>query len=153
MPLTVNMENLTNEERAILMYLLKKANEEPSWPQPDDLVWAVGADGTPVKVRFKQIGESTRNHLLGTGKLYRTKEDAQFAIEREKVLYELEQLSDGADASSFRYVICTSGKIVGHSEDYLPIATPVFSTRERACEALEKIGNDRISKYLATKKK
>ncbi|GAB7231424.1 hypothetical protein [Facklamia hominis] len=89
---------------------------------------------------------------LSIGNAFKTREEAEFAVEKLKVLHELEELGRpyrlGAEnyfITLYRGVELTIGADYSYQSCYFGV---YFDTSEEAQEAIDKIGEDRIKKYL-----
>ena len=93
------------------------------------------------------------------GNCFKTKEEAEFAVEKIRVYQELKQFADENNGpinwkkSDFHKVcICynhTAGRIEFSCHQYTDVlGTFYFSSKELAQQAIKKIGEDRIKKYL-----
>lgn len=103
-------------------------------------------------------GDYWINHQLDEGRLsigntFKTREEAEFVLEKLKVIHELEMLGRPFKPGEKNYYIAfdtDDDEIIFYREyrrksayfDYY------FDTEEKAREAIDKIGEDRIKKYL-----
>lgn len=105
---------------------------------------------------FPWYNDKTDKHMLSIGNMFRTREDAEFMLERLKVLAELRRLTNGFvpdwwNGDQEKYVLQY------YSEDdeidikhyfVLNHGAPVyFQSEEDAKAAVEAIGVDRLKKY------
>ena len=115
-----------------------------------DEYWVVKSDG--------QVGDHIwTDHLyddiaLENNAIFRTREEAEFEAERLKVLRGLEKLGRPFKPHEDNYVIAFSHnaglKVVGYVTTVTSYGNYYFDSEEEAREAIEKIGEDRIKKYL-----
>lgn len=154
MEIKINMENLSSAERNHLMRMIEKANPSSSiprvWPMPDDIVWAVNGSGVVFSNTARQMNPKRLEYLKKTNRLFKTKEDAERAVERAKVLGEMEKLADkgGGEKRHIIGVACDGSVMILEMENFTAAGIPNFSTAEAASTAIEKIGAERIAKYL-----
>lgn len=98
-------------------------------------------------------GSEDDKSRLCIGNAFHTKKEAEFALEKLKVIHELKQFAEPKntvwDFNKYHYAICsdcTSTVISNYSiiNKYLDIT---FATEEMARKAVEAVGEDRIKKY------
>ena len=96
--INVNLDNLTQSEREQLMKLVEKGNKNKS------KVWkpAMGEEYYVISTssgfeNFTWNGDQTDLFCYYMGNCYPTEEDAKFAIEKQKVLVELQRYADEHD--------------------------------------------------------
>lgn len=158
----VNLDNLTEEERKQLMALVEKGNKAQSkvWkPKKGEVYWTIGGCG----VLYQLIWADDRNDedSYAFGNCFRTKEKAEFALERLKIRAELQRYADEHNEGEIdwgnykpKYYIYydydNGSKGVGI--DYvttwrLPFQV-YFTSSIIAQNAIKAVGEDRIKKYL-----
>ena len=162
--ITVNMENLTTEEREQLLTLVMKSNKPQQsklWkPKKDEVYWYIDGDGC---FRASRGGCSEyEEYRLDIGNCFRTKEEALFEVERLKVIRELKELADGYKWScpNDNYCICieyyntakryknsTANKIVIANYHWTFDNNIYFPSGEAAQKAIDTIGEERLKKY------
>lgn len=84
--ITVNMENLSEEEREQLMKLIEKSNgsKRNVWkPEGNEKYFFVSGCG--VINSCKWINDTTDNGYYEIGNCFKTKEEAEFALEKEEL--------------------------------------------------------------------
>lgn len=156
----LNLENLTEEERAQLMFLVKKANKEEKksnlWkPSHGEDYYYIEWDGDVARDEWD--GGSYDEDAYAIGNCFETKKEAEFEVERRKVIVELKRFAEenGVSAESIRYYI--SGAFYDYGDSFiigtsttqssLGCSIPVFSSSKVAEDAIKKIGEDRLKKY------
>ena len=91
--ITVNMENLSQEERTLLS-LIEKANKPKSkvWkPKKDETYYYLYSYGNIEEDTWDNANEDRNRYALGN--CFKTKEEAEFALERQKVIMELKRFA------------------------------------------------------------
>lgn len=159
------INNLTAEELKQLDTLIDKANQEPFVRKPDLGECYYYVSDHPFHlgglVCNQWQGDRIDDYRYSLGNCYKTRDEVEFARERQKVIAELERLShrDGFDyktASSGVYLSCVKyTNLLGHiicKIDYCRywdtrFATIGFFDEGAACKAVEEIGEERILKY------
>lgn len=156
--ITVNMENLSQDERELLLKLIEKANKKESkvWkPKNRDVYWFIKNNGIGS---YNYFNDNTDNFLYSIGNYFKTKEEAEFALERQKVITELKRFAlknnecelDWNDCTQCKYEVYydTNDKMVNVSPLYtFKQNTVYFSSEEIAKKAIATIGEYRLKKY------
>lgn len=152
----VNMENLSEEERKQLLDLVEKANTPKSmlWkPEKDEAYFYIISTGEVARDVSENSASDETSFSIGN--YFRTAEEAEFAVERLKVLHELRQYANGFHPVKDReggfvlayYYRSQEIEIVdGDGVEYL-FADIYFETREIAQAAIKGIGEERLKKY------
>ena len=145
--------NLQEELKALkkrIAELEELAKEEKEFPQEDDVFCFINTFGKPVESTW---GESiTNRQLIEIGNMFRTKEQAEFAVEKLKVEAELRKFSRpfeyGENCTEF-YYDHEFGRIT-----FLTLTASqtqgaiYFESEEKAQQAIEAVGAERIKKYI-----
>lgn len=91
---------------------------------------------------------------LSIGNAFHTKKEAEFALEKLKVIHELKQFAepkntvwDFNECHYFFYYDYTSDEIVYGCSAIMKLPGITFATEEMARKAVETVGKDRIKKY------
>lgn len=128
-------------------------NNQFCWiPEFEEEYYWITNYGEPLRDRWTSC--SYNKERLAIGNVFRTKEEANFAIERLKVIQELRQYAESRDAvwdgnKKHHYIAyCLDIKdiyiyynsLCNHNDIY-------FSSEEMAEKAVEAVGKDRIKKY------
>lgn len=156
MEITVNLENLSTDERGLLLKLVEKANTQPSkiWkPSSCETYYTLSSDG-----EFDQWDwddDTTDRDRLAIGNCFKTKEGAVFVRERLKVIHELKVAANGFNPLKER----ADGFILGYDLTFKKVK-PVdthgsgyvfdeiqFQTESQAENAIKQIGEGRLKKY------
>ena len=88
---------------------------------------------------------------LSIGNAFKTREETEFAIEKLKVIHELEMLGRPFELGKHNYFICLEdGKIKGAIAFHCQMCyfDCHFDSEEEVQQAVEKIAEDRIKRYL-----
>lgn len=157
--ITINMENLSEEERDTLLSLVEKANKPVNkvWkPEYDSDYYFIRNNGQICHTNFIKSDTDKERFILGN--CFKTEEEAEFALERQKVITELKRFAiehnDGEIDwnSKIQNIYCLyyrehRGDI---EADYFcsRLWDGVFFTSKKTAEqAIEAIGEERIKKY------
>ena len=115
-----------------------------------DEYWVVDGSGEPINQGWD--GYPYDKIALENNAIFKTREEAEFEAERQKVLRGLEKLGRPFKPHEDNYVIAFSHnaglKVVGYVTTVTSYGNYYFDSEEEAREAIEKIGEDRIKKYL-----
>lgn len=159
MNLNVNFDNLTEEERNQLLALVEKSTKEPKvWkPKHNETYYYITSDGTISCTGFGNYNDDVDNNAYSIGNCYRTREDAQFAVEKLKVIAELKRFAqehndkiNWDNNSKWKYYIVYNYKINNINCDAVVTVKGnniYFKSEEIAKQAIETIGADRLKKY------
>ena len=146
--------NLQEELRVLkerISELEELVKEEQEFPQDGDKYWLI--EETLGVSRYAWAGDDFDNKLLSVGNVFRTKQQAEFAIEKLKVEAELRKFSrkfkHGGDNYTFNFNH-DEGKIVHvyASESYEELGSLYFESRDKAQQAIDEVGEERIKKYI-----
>ena len=162
MSLNVNMENLTEAERNQLLALVKKSTgENKVWkPEYDEKYYYIDVDGECYLVSWND--SDINNNLYTIGNCFKTKEEAEFAVEKQKVTTELKRFAqkhndkinwhDNSDCNNdnWKYSLAYDyryKKLTVCSTIKMKLADIYFTSKEIAQQAIKAIGADRLKKY------
>lgn len=155
----INLENLTEQKREQILSLVKEANNptlKSLWkPECDGYYFTIANQGDNGLV---WLDDDIDNYNYSIGNVFQTKEEAEFVIERLKVIAELRRYADEHNKpidwkdGHCKYCVCYN-----HIEKRVSVAsvlskyqfdTIFFSSKEKAEDAIKEVGEDRIKKYL-----
>lgn len=152
-----NVELTPEQEKQIKDYLGIKDNTR--WkPKADETYWYIMGDGDISGTPWSNYCEIDADHFA-MNNCFKTREKAEFALEKTKVYLELKNFADEhndpidwRDGRSEKYVIsyCNIDKRVcidGWSTTQF-MGCVYFSSIELAKQAIETVGEDRIKKHL-----
>lgn len=146
--------NLQDELKALkqrIAELENQAKEEQEFPQDDDNYWYIDETGEVLIESWD--GLSSEIDMLEIGNIYKTEDEAEFEVEKLKVLVELRKFSvpfkHSGDNYTFNYNH-KNGKIVNlyASEGYQDFGALYFESNEELNKAIKSVGEDRIKKYI-----
>lgn len=157
--ITVNMENLSKEEREQLMKLIHKSNGFNSkvWkPKCGEEYFRIAGYGEINN--FSWINDVTDDTCYGIGNCFKTREDAEFALEKTKVVAELRRFSeenneyeiDWKDKDQEKWCMCYSyyyGNIYFIDAGSYKRNDIYFTSKEIGEQAIKHIGEERLKKY------
>ena len=144
------IETLETEFNEKIKALKAEVQQEKEFPQEDDMFWFINTFGRSV---WSTWGESiTNRQLIEIGNMFRTKEQAEFAVEKLKVEAELRKFSRPFKEDEYNYFIQihpSHNNIVTDSDDYYQTqGTIYFESTTIANEAIDTVGEERIKKYI-----
>lgn len=156
--ITVNMENLSEEEREQLMKIIKKSNgcKRKVWkPECNKKYWVING--------FRVVDSSWNNDNVDygcyeIGNCFKTEKEAKFALEKLKVEAELRRFAeenneceidwtDKKHEKWFMYYNCDMKKIDIIYNTVLKTHCIYFSSKKIAKQAIDYIGEERLKKY------
>ena len=157
--ITINLEGLSKEEREQLLELVEKAKRPKKiWkPEYGEWYWFIGTDGQISNCEW--VNDRIDQGRYSMGDCFRTKEEAESAREKQKIKIELQRFADEHndpeklewDGENHHYrigydiddkdLVITRSLNVRQDDIY-------FSSKEIAEDAANKVGAERIIKYL-----
>ncbi len=157
--LQINMNNLTDEERATLLSLVKKANKSESkvWkPEENETYYYLYSYGKIEEDTWDNADEDRIRYAIGN--CFKTKEEAEFALERQKVITELKRFAlehndKEIDWNNIEQRKCflsyQHDKNIIFIDFYysVQIYNIYFTSEEIAQAAIKEIGEERLRKY------
>lgn len=154
----VNLENLKDNEREQLLALIEKANKKPKRfkPEKDGAYWFVNSCGD---VKYRPYNGYMVLERYDLNNCFETKEEAEFEAEKREVIAELEIFAienndevDWNDNHQYKHsIICNIVMNILEIDycQYTRSQGTIYFSSEKLCEqAIEKVGADRIKKYL-----
>lgn len=161
--ITINLEELSKEEREQLLGLVEKAKRPKKiWkPECGERYWFIGSDG-----QINNCGWANDHIDWGSysmGNCFRTKEEATFAREKQKIKVELQRFADEHndpnkedwDEVGIHYDIVLEYKNrykkalnTQPAFTFKGMDCVYFTSKEIADAAIETIGKERILKYM-----
>lgn len=126
-----------------------EAAQNDEWPKVGDAYYSISDTGQIE--RYLWDGCENDIDTASIGNMFRTEEDAEFAVERLKVLAEMRKFAfepDWDDESQVKYFMrLRGGNIELNVIATLNFGIPVFESEERARACIEAIGEERLKKY------
>lgn len=120
------------------------------FPQDGDDYWFIDSTGEVINEKWE--GLSFEIERLEFGNIFKTKEQAEFAVEKLKVEAELRKYSTPfkEDENNCFIQINSSHNniVIDTDEGYQTQGTIYYETRKEALLAIDTVGEDRIKKYI-----
>ena len=146
--------NLQEELKALkerIAELEEQAKEEQEFPQDGDIYWYISLYGAICCESWD--GDNIETYMLGVGNVYKTEQEAEFAVEKMKVEAELRKYSrpfkEGENENWFILWGTYKKEVqIDWSRKLVRQGTIYFESREKANEAVESVGEERIKKYI-----
>ena len=145
--------NLQEELKALkerIAELEEQVKEEQGFPEYGDDYWFLLSGGTIVDNFY--TNSHFDNKRLEIGNFFKTKEQAEFALEKLKVEAELRKFSRPFECGAFNCCICLDTDedcfYVDSSRYFQSQGTIHFESKVKAQQAIESVGEDRIKKYI-----
>ena len=152
--ITVNMENLSEEEREQLMKMKSNGSKRNIWkPEYDE--WYFYVSGYGIVGSNVWINDYIDNGYYEIGNCFKTEEEAKFALEKLKVETELRRFAeenneyeiDWENDAQEKWFIYYCDKICLY-QTYITMRNDVyFSSKKIAKRAVDYIGEERLKKY------
>ena len=146
--------NLQEELKALkerIAELEELEKEEQKFPQEGDSFYSISETGN-IEGGMIWGGYPVDMNRMAMGNIFKTKEQAEFAVEKLKVEAELRKFSRPFKEDEYNYFIQihqSHNNIVTESDDfYQTQGTIYFESTTIANEAIDTVGEDRIKKYI-----
>lgn len=158
--ITINMENLSQEERTTLLSLIEKANKANSkvWkPEENETYYYLYSYGKIEEDTWDNADEDRIRYAIGN--CFKTRGEAEFATEKLKVIAELKRFSlehnegeidwsNRCQNKHFLYFNHDKNRTCISACTYSQYAQCIYYTSiEIARAAIQEIGEERIKKY------
>lgn len=151
----LNMKNLTKEEREQFLSLVEKANkkEDKVWkPEGGDEYFLIDDKGELRHTIWGGFGSNSDQDRYFFGNCFKTKEEAEFALERQKLIAELERFAKEYNENKGAIYLLGYDNYLGQFNfvanlDNLGNALPRFTSPEVIQAAIKQVGADRLKKY------
>ena len=142
--------NRIEEMEKELAELKSKVKEGPKFPEYGDTYWCIDEEGIIYVNTFEGI-QADRN-ILEIGNVFKTAEEAEFAVEKLKVEAELRELSDSWDLEKTQYTFSFNWEVTEFEVEYPDYnqypGSYYFDSVDSLQQALETVGEARIKKYF-----
>ena len=138
----------TQEEIKQLKKRIAELELAQGFPQQDNTYWYVSMRGNIFTSQWE--GFPSEVAMLKFGNIFRTEDQAKFALEKLKVEAELRKYSGPAsEGSAYIYRLADTNQIgLGVKFYSQSQGTIYFESAEKAQQAIEAVGEERIKKYL-----
>ena len=124
--------------------------DEQEFPQYGDEYWCIGDWLLPTRSVYED--DYTDRGRKYSGNIYKTKEQAEFAVEKLKVEAELRKFSRPFKEDEDNYFIQINSSynniVIDTEEGYQTQGTTYYETRNETLLAIDTVGEDRIKKYI-----
>ena len=142
--------NRIEELEKELAELKCKVKEGPKFPEYGDGYWYIDDYGYILNEKWD--GLDFEEFRLEIGNMFKTKEQAEFAVEKLKVEAELQKFGRPFKEDEYNYFIEINSYykyLAVHSNDsYRTQGTIYFESTAIANEATDTVGEERIKKYI-----
>ena len=159
MEITVNMNNLNEDERGKLVALVEKANKPvlKVWkPEKEEIYYYIKSNGGVTYTNWVDWTVDETRYALGD--CFHTREEAEFAVEKLKVAAELKRFAEEHNEGKIDWKHNNANKYYAYyshnsAKIYIEFAYSnhlpgiYFASREIVEQAIEAIGADRLKKY------
>lgn len=128
--------------------------EEQAWPKVGDKYYTIAIDGNKTIYCFPWDNDAVDSGRMSIGNCFRTKEEAEFALERLKVLAEMKKFAEPfytnwyGNAGHYYIFYSVREKCLSVDNNLLMRSSKLYFTSEkRARECIAAVGEDRIKKF------
>ena len=159
--ISVDMNNLTGEEREQLLTLVTKANKGKSKvyvPKDGEKYWSIVGSSGGRLANYTWSSDYFGYGLLAIGNCFKTREEAEFEVKKLKVIKELKDYAlehneseiDWKDRNKEKWFIHYDYpySVIRSVWTYSMVLSAVYFTSSQVAEnAIKAIGEDRLKKY------
>lgn len=145
--------NLQDELKALkerIAELEEQVKEEQEFPQDGDDYWYIDSNGYVSWFEWNEADFDLRAQHIGN--VFKTKDQAEFAVEKLKVEAELRKLSVSWDLEKTQYTFSFNWEAVEFEIEYPDYnqypGSYYFDSFDSLQQALETVGEGRIKKYI-----
>ena len=145
--------NLQEELKALkkrIAELEEQVEQEKEFPQFGDDYWYVDSDTDVLDVAW--YGGEYDQGRLSIDNVFKTKDQAEFAAEKLRVEAELRKFSRPFEYGKFNYYLFLNIKSDSLDTQFTSYCPPqgaiYFESEEKAQQAIEAVGAERIKKYI-----
>lgn len=140
--------NRIEELEKELLELKELVKEENEFPQDGDEYWFMDINGDVASGKWENF--DIEKDMLEISNVFGTKEQAKLAVEKLKVEAELRKFSRPAsEGSAYIYRLADTNQIgLGVKFYSQSQGTIYFESAEKAQQAIESVGEERIKKYI-----
>lgn len=129
----------------------KEAKEVEEWPQVGDEYYAINDFGSVIRWTYK--GDWADIGAFEIGNAFKTKEEAEFEVEKKKVIAELSRFCEPYSSNThcvYLYYLRDTDEFVAYTDPAMEpdMGAYCFEDEDVALKAVKEIGGDRIAKYL-----
>lgn len=153
-----NLSKLSEEEQNTFIALLSKATKknQPWKPSYGEKFFVVRENGVVQEYVYDENDGGCIEFYIKMNNCFKTEEEAQFALEKHLVMVELgrfakENNTESGDNFEMIYNRSIDKLVAMRSNVCITIGAVAFSSEELVYAAIEKVGEDRIKKYLFNK--
>ena len=144
------IEALETEFNEKIKALKAEAQREQEFPKNGDNYWYVDDDAKVMEMEWD--GCDYEQGRLSIGNVFKTKEQAEFVVEKLKVEAELREYSrpfvDGEWNNHIKYSQSFDELSISTSLVYQTQGVIYFEGGEKARQAIKSVGEERIKKYI-----
>ena len=145
--------NLQEELKALkerIAELEELAKEEREFPQEGHWYWHITSDAG-IGINSWEGGLEFEKEQLSIGNVFRTKEQAEFAVKKLKVEAELRKFSRKFIWGGENWILSMGTNkdiFLVYEDDEMNQGAVYFEDEYKALEAIEAVGKERIKKYI-----
>ena len=146
----MNVQDEIKELKQRIAELEEQVKEEQEFPQDGDGYWYIDDYGYILNEKWD--GLDFEEFRLEIGNMFKTKEQAEFAVEKLKVEAELRKYSRGFEVNKANYLIVCDTRIgeldTLFMDRYDVQGAIYFESKEKGQQAIEEVGEERVKKYI-----
>lgn len=148
--LTMNLQEELKALKERIAELEEQEKYEQEFPKVGYIYWRIDDRGSVDNSLYNDYYTDKRRQAIGN--FFKTKKQAEFAAEKLKVEAELRKFSRPFEYGKFNYYLffdIDGNSIITDFTSYCPPQGAIyFESEEKAQQAIEAVGIDRIKKYI-----
>lgn len=129
--------------------LEEQAKQEKEFPQDNDEYWYMDINGDTVSGKWENF--DIEKDMFEIGNVFKTKEEAEFAVEKLKVEAEMRKFSRPFVWGEENWVLYMSAYrniFLAYENDEVCQGVIYFGSEDKALQAIETVGAERIKRYI-----
>ena len=144
--------NLQEELKALKQRIAELeglAKDEQGFPQNGDNYWYINPLG--IVLRDEWLDFVSERYMIEIGNVFKTEQDAHFAVEKLKVEAELRKFSRKFIWGGENWILSMGTNkdiFLVYEDDEMNQGAVYFEDEYKALEAIEAVGKERIKKYI-----
>ncbi|MGH2116592.1 hypothetical protein [Aerococcus sp. L_32] len=142
------IEALETEFNEKIKALKAEVSQEKEFPQDGDEYWYIDDEGDILNEKWD--GLDFEEYRLEIGNIYKTEDEAEFAVDKLKVEAELRKFSRPFKRDSLNFVMCfdtEEDKLYGETRRFMNQGSLYFDWGQVA-RAVDEVGEGRIKKFI-----
>lgn len=145
----MNLQEKLKALKERIAELEEQVKEEQEFPRDGDVYWYISLFGAILCESWS--GDTAETYMLEVGNVYKTDQQARFALEKLKVEAELRKYSRKFIWGGENWILSMGTNkdiFLVYEDDEMNQGAVYFEDEYKAVEAIESVGEERIKKYI-----